>query len=122
VHVGLLVAAPQPRLRGWRGLVAVLLALLPLLLAALYYMSALGLNPFELAWVVLAATAGGHVSVATALVVSGVAGCLACALALAARRPAPAGGAGGRQDITTRGPRTYAGPGSLGGTESALRR
>jgi hypothetical protein len=122
VHLGLLVAAPEPRLRGWRAVAAVAFALVPLVLAGVYYMSALGLSPFDLAWVVLAATAGGHVSVWTALVVAGVAGCLACALALAARRPAARPGPGGPQDIVTRGPRSYAGPGSLGGTESALRR
>jgi len=39
---------------------------------------------------------------------------------MVARRAEP--GAGGAAEIRTRGPLTYAGPGSLGGTESALRR
>jgi hypothetical protein len=46
-------------------------------------------------------------------------GCLASTLAIVWARgkaePAPA-------EPTTRGPMTYAGPGSLGGTKSALRR
>src|SRR5207244_2648869 len=33
-----------------------------------------------------------------------------------------AAGPGGPEEVTVRGPVTYAGPGSLGGTESALRR
>ena len=39
---------------------------------------------------------------------------------IARRRLGPAGGPGA--PIRTRGPVSYAGPGSLGGTESALRR
>jgi hypothetical protein len=49
---------------------------------------------------------------------------LACLLAavLVALRSRPAAAAPEEQVITMRGPLTYAGPGSLGGTESALRR
>ena len=48
-----------------------------------------------------------------------VAGCGVGALLVAAAARAPAG----EDDIpiTVRGPKSYAGPGSLGGTESALR-
>jgi hypothetical protein len=49
---------------------------------------------------------------------------LACLLAavLVAMRSRPAAAEPGEPVITMRGPLTYAGPGSLGGTESALRR
>jgi hypothetical protein len=47
-----------------------------------------------------------------------LAGCTAAALIVAAHAGAPAAGA--NAPITVRGPRGYAGPGSLGGTESAL--
>jgi hypothetical protein len=50
------------------------------------------------------------------------AGCAMAAVVLAWRtRPAPRTPEG-EPRITVRGPLTYAGPGSLGGTESALRR
>jgi hypothetical protein len=45
--------------------------------------------------------------------------------AILATTPAPAPtsvGSGDVTEVTIRGPRSYAGPGSLGGTESALRR
>ena len=48
------------------------------------------------------------------------AGCAVGALVVAAHGRAPADA--GEIPITMRGPKTYAGPGSLGGTESALRR
>ena len=41
---------------------------------------------------------------------------------VARRRIARESGGGGAAIISTRGPVTYAGPGSLGGTESALQR
>jgi hypothetical protein len=58
--------------------------------------------------------------VTSVLLWSLVAGCCVSALLIAAHGRAPAD-----EDeipITVRGPKTYAGPGSLGGTESALRR
>jgi hypothetical protein len=47
-----------------------------------------------------------------------VAGTLLATVMVVLARPAAEGAA----PITVRGPATYAGPGSLGGTESALRR
>jgi hypothetical protein len=64
--------------------------------------------------------AGGAVGWATALEWCVLAGCTVCAVLLtlrAVRQPARAA-----TPITVRGPVTYAGPGSLGGTSSALRR
>jgi hypothetical protein len=51
-------------------------------------------------------------------------GCVVAAVLVAARLPrAPAGvQLEEGMEVTIRGPRSYAGPGSLGGTESALRR
>jgi hypothetical protein len=67
-------------------------------------------------YALLAVTSGG--SVWSALIGSLIAGSLVSTvvIALAKGPEAP------RAEITVRGPRTYAGPGSLGGTESALRR
>jgi hypothetical protein len=59
--------------------------------------------------------------VGTWLVGSLFAGVALGVIAIALRPPPPAE-APGAPDITVRGPLSYAGPGSLGGTESALRR
>ena len=68
--------------------------------------------------------AGGHVGVLGALLWSVALGCLVAGvmLALTPGAPLPGLGADDGTEITIRGPSTYAGPGSLGGTESALRR
>jgi hypothetical protein len=120
-HLWLFAAAPQTRLSGWAGVAAVVAGLLPFALLALAYAQALALNPLELAWMALLGAASGRLSVAAAFVAATV---LACAVAVVAimrtRRRAAADV--GPEPLRTRGPVTYAGPGSLGGTESALRR
>jgi hypothetical protein len=77
------------------------------------------MGPLETLWSGALLVAGGGVSLPAALGWSVVLGCAAGVLvAVLASRPrtAPADG------VTMRGPASYAGPGSLGGTESALRR
>ena len=98
------------------------LALLTLpLLALAHYVSALDLNPLSFAWLLALATADGHISVGTAFAVSLWLACLAGLLVvLRVRRKVEAEAEPERP--RTRGPKGYAGPGSLGGTESALRR
>jgi hypothetical protein len=120
-HLWLFLGSPQTRLRGrWAWLALAAGALAPLLVLA-YQMRALRAGPFELVRTWLVATAGGHVSAWTALAVGALAGCAALLvrILLARRRIAAATPA---ERPTTRGPAGYAGPGSLGGTESALRR
>ena len=105
----------------WRGIAPAALAglLLPLL-AVLYLLVALDLNPLQLAWAAELATAGGHglwTALALAIIVAILGGLLRIAIMrLHDGHEAPSG------RIQTRGPLSYAGPGSLGGTESALRR
>jgi hypothetical protein len=120
-HLWLLAAAPGSRLRGvWAALPVALGVALPVL-AVLHYVSALDLDPLSFAWLVALATADGHISIGTALAVSLWLGCLAGLLVvLRVRRKAEA--AAEPERLRTRGPASYAGPGSLGGTESALRR
>jgi hypothetical protein len=82
----------------------------------------LGLGAAPAAWNAVLMLAGGSVSVMSAIEWSVVAGCvvsLAVMIVRIARQPRP-----DPEDvpITVRGPITYAGPGSLGGTRSALRR
>jgi hypothetical protein len=88
------------------------------LLVALYYAHAFGLGPAQTAWNALLLVAGGRLGVGGVLIWSLLLGCLASLLALLRARPARAE----RERATMRGPSSYAGPGSLGGTESALRR
>lgn len=120
-HLWLFAAAPGSRLRGPWAAVPVALGLALPLLAAAHSMAALDLNPLSFAWLLALATADGHVSIGTALAVSLWLGCLAALLVvLRVRRKVEATAEPER--LKTRGPASYAGPGSLGGTESALRR
>jgi hypothetical protein len=92
---------------------------LPLLVAAQYAL-ALGLNPLQAAWSWVLLVAGGGYGLLSAVEWSLFLGCAVSVISIAASalrepraEPLP---------ITVRGPVTYAGPGSLGGTKSALRR
>jgi hypothetical protein len=108
---------------GWRGrpaLAALVAGLLAPALVAVYYGVAFGLGPAGLAWgAVLGASAGAGLG--TTILLAGLLSCLAGLVrVLVARRGEPR--EAGAAPIRTRGPLSYAGPGSLGGTESALRR
>jgi Peptidase family M28 len=124
-HLCLLLLAPERPLRAAAALALLALALvLPALLGA-FYAHQLALGPLRSAWMAVSLLAGGAVGVAAALAWSVALGCAVAAflIALARVSPAPGNDAGEEQvDITIRGPLSYAGPGSLGGTESALRR
>jgi hypothetical protein len=123
-HAWLLVPAPGRRLS--RGLtVPATLAVgvgLPLMLIA-YYVYAWGLGPLDVLWQAFGLIAGGALGWGAALTVSLFVGALCATAAILRTRRALADTSPVDEDrLTTRGPRTYAGPGSLGGTESALRR
>jgi hypothetical protein len=120
LHIWLFALAPDLRMpRALRVLVAAL-GLLPIAIVAIALARSLGLGAVDAAWELLLLMAGGHISPVSLLLWSLVAGCGVSALLVAAAGGAPAGAAD--VPITVRGPRSYAGPGSLGGTESALRR
>ncbi|MDQ4048159.1 MAG: hypothetical protein M3131_02060 [Actinomycetota bacterium] len=109
---------PPPRRRTRLAMVAGGLVLPALLV--LYHLITLGIDPLGGAWYVLLLVAGGHVSFVSALLGCIMAAALGSIWAIArARHPeveAPA------EKPSVRGPGSYAGPGSLGGTPSALRR
>ena len=65
--------------------------------------------------------ASGQLSFAVAFVAATLLACLVALLAVMRTRHRVAANAE-PEPLRTRGPATYAGPGSLGGTESALRR
>jgi hypothetical protein len=121
-HIWLLVAAPElrPR-RAWLGMGLVLLGVCAPALVVVYYANQLGGGTASL-WMGMLLVAGGHIGPLTVVLWSLALGCVpvAAIAALSGRRAPrvleePAA-------ITIRGPLSYAGPGSLGGTESALRR
>lgn len=111
---------PRPRLFA-SGSIA--LGVIPLVLLLLAYSHGLGFgfaDMFESAALLLAA---GHSGLFGVLLWSVSFGCLLAVSLLAFRaRPASAMPVEDWHEISTRGPVSYAGPGSLGGTESALRR
>ena len=120
-HVWLLVSAPDARRP--RGALAGALAaglFLPALVV-LYYGLALDLNLEEAGRLVFDLVAGGEVGFLDALAISLFLGA-ACALISILRAHTRAREAAPAEPVRTRGPAGYAGPGSLGGTESALRR
>jgi hypothetical protein len=119
LHLWLLATAPETRPRRGGALALALVGALPGALVALGYGLSFGVGPLHLAWTGLLAVAGGAVGMGAALAWCLVLGTFVAVLAIVAR---PREGAEAPVPVTVRGPRTYAGPGSLGGTESALRR
>jgi hypothetical protein len=124
LHVWLLIVSPELRPRPPAAIALVAVGLLPLALVLAFYADQLGLGPGRVAWMAVLLLAGGHIAAPAALLWAVALGCAAAAVMLALTLPSP--GAGGEhedvEEITIRGPRSYAGPGSLGGTQSALRR
>jgi hypothetical protein len=120
VHLWILATLvdPLPPRRVRAGLIAGGLVLPSLL--AIYQLFVLGVDPLAGAWYLLLLVLGGQVGFLSVVVGAVFVAVLASVLAIA-RRPS----SGGDREIpvpTTRGPLSYAGPGSLGGTDSALRR
>jgi hypothetical protein len=108
---------PLPRAAKLAG---ALLGFLGPIGAAVYYGVSLRLAPGQVLWNGVLLLARGQISLLTALEWSVAFGCLVGSLVVAWRLPARE-----REEpvaITVRGPLSYAGPGSLGGTESAIRR
>ena len=107
---------PGPPRRARMVMVAAGL-LLPALLAV-YVLISLSLDPLSGAWYLLLLVTGGHVGIFMALIWAALAAALGSVIAIVrAARP-------GRDEPlaapSVRGPASYAGPGSLGGTDSAL--
>jgi hypothetical protein len=118
-HLWLIAVAPDFRLRRSVGTALVVLGLAPFALVAINAANSLGIGPVATLWEGLLAVAGGEVGPLGVLAGCVVAACAVGALDVVWSRPAlePP-----EPDITVRGPVSYAGPGSLGGTASALPR
>jgi hypothetical protein len=121
-HLWMLVALTRPAPpRRARGLM-VAIGALPPLLVALYYLVALSLDPLEGAWYLLLLVSGHSVGLVTALVACALLGALGGAAEIALRLPDEPARQAPQPRPAAYGPGAYAGPGSLGGTKSALRR
>lgn len=128
LHLWLLFAVPDAlglgvRSRHLASLALVALGVVPLALLTVFYAHQLGLGVGGVAWTAVLLLAGGYIGLVGAILWSVAFGCVAVAVMLAVTSSLDGPGAlpGERMEVTIRGPMTYAGPGSLGGTESALR-
>ena len=120
LHIWLFALAPEVRMRRPLRLMIVVLGFLPLALVTFALAQAMDIGLLDAAWELLLVAASGQISPLSVLLWSLVAGCGTGALLIAARGREPADD--DAIPITVRGPASYAGPGSLGGTESALKR
>lgn len=123
IHLWLLAVAPEVELPRPALVAMALLGLVPLALLGVFYGALWDLGPAELAWSGVLLLAGGTVGIVGAVLGSAVLACCVGAVGVAVRKRRSAkeeGGPGG--SVTIRGPLSYAGPGSLGGTSSAIRR
>jgi hypothetical protein len=120
LHLWLWLA--QPGLRSGRIAVVTvaLAALLPAVPILIYYFVAYGLTPWGMLWSMVLMVAGGAMPPLVALYGVFTLGCFTGALMIA-WRSARAAAPPSLPAASTRGPISYAGPGSLGGTQSALR-
>ena len=122
-HAWLLVSAPGHRLRRRTALAALAAGLVGPALLVAYYVIAFGLSPLGAVWTAFGLAAGGVLGIGALVTVAGFgAGLGATVSILRVRRGLADTDEGDPDRLVTRGPRSYAGPGSLGGTESALRR
>ena len=112
---------PPPARRVRFGLVVAGLVL-PVLLAV-YQLFVLGLDPLAGAWYLLLLVLGGQVGAGSVVVAALFTAVFGSVVAIVRRSgDAPGAAPGVPTPPRTRGPLSYAGPGSLGGTDSALRR
>ncbi|MGZ8666094.1 MAG: hypothetical protein ACXWZM_03155 [Solirubrobacterales bacterium] len=119
VHLWLLAAAPEMRGRVATVIVLCAAGLVVPAIALVSLGSRLGVG-LEVPWQLLLMFTGRHFGPLALAPLCLLGGCLLAVLTSAMTRPrAPATGHAGAR---VRGPLTYAGPGSLGGTESALPR
>lgn len=123
VHLWMLVAEPELRPR-WRllSLAVVLLGICAPALVVVYYAHQLALGTVGSVWTGVLLIATGHFGLGTVTLWCVALGCTAAAAMLALSPSGESFAGEERLNVSIRGPLSYAGPGSLGGTESALRR
>jgi hypothetical protein len=109
---------PPRRLRA----VLIGLGVAPAALVAIYYLFALSLDPLQGTWYLLMLVTGQSVGIVLALIGCLMLAALCGASEIAWRSPDEDEGEPDSKGPPVYGPGSYAGPGSLGGTQSALRR
>jgi hypothetical protein len=119
LHLWIVFVSPELRPRRAFGLALVALGLAAPALLALYYAHELGSGLLSGSWIVVLMLTGGHLGIAAAAAASITAGSAVAVVLVALQGKSHTSGS---SEVTIRGPVSYAGPGSLGGTESALRR
>ncbi|MEA2159866.1 MAG: hypothetical protein QOD66_2246 [Solirubrobacteraceae bacterium] len=120
LHLWPWLVDPETRPHPVLSALLLLIGVAPLVLVCLYWIGTQGLGPADALWHGALLIAGGQVGLLPAAAWSAILGCLVSVVVLAIRiqrQPRPEDA-----PVTVRGPVSYAGPGSLGGTESALRR
>ena len=120
-HVWLLAVAPAARAPRAVLVGLCLAALVPVAATVAALAGQLGYGVREAAWAWVLMVAGGHVGVTAWLAWSLGLGLAVCVVELVWKLPREQPGTGPAAPVAVRGPRSYAGPGSLGGTDSALR-
>jgi hypothetical protein len=117
LHLWLWLAQPGVRTRRWLMVGLGLAGLVPATLVVGYYVHAFHLTPIGLVWSGILMVLGGALSPLAGLAICLLLACAVSVLIIVLRSaPAPSQAT----PVTVRGPATYAGPGSLGGTKSAL--
>jgi hypothetical protein len=120
LHLWMWVVDPEARPHPLLSALLLLVGLAPLVLVILYSAVTQGLGPIDALWHGLLLIAGGQIGLLAATEWSVILGCFVSVVVIGVRtqrQPRPEDA-----PVTVRGPISYAGPGSLGGTESALRR
>jgi hypothetical protein len=121
-HLWTLAVLTRPaRPRAARALL-VAIGALPPSLVALYYLVALSFDPIEGVWYLLLLVTGHSIGLATSLIGCLMLGTLCATVELVWRTPSAEPERPPEAGPSVYGPGSYAGPGSLGGTESALPR
>jgi hypothetical protein len=120
LHLWLWAISPDLRVPLPARLALIAVGIAPVVLVVAYYANKLGYGPGDVVWEMTLLLAGHGVSIVAAVEWSVVLGCLVSAATLSVL--AARGSRTVVTPVTVRGPVTYAGPGSLGGTKSALRR
>jgi hypothetical protein len=124
LHLWLIAAIANVPRRGPAPLLLLVGGTLPFAVVVLYYLDRLSLGPLRGLWYLFQLVTSGDIGVLACIagcLLVGVFGSLVAILVARARKP-PAAQVEEPEPMNIFGPGGYAGPGALGGTESALRR
>jgi hypothetical protein len=118
-HLWLLASVPEVRLPRWASALLVVVALVPAAGVLAVFASATGASVLQLPWLLVLLVAGGGVGPATLAVFCVLGACAVGAWRLSGL-PRGEDALAAPATPSVRGPLGYAGPGSLGGTESGF--